>query len=144
MVSQLGKYVLGMSVLVLAGCDLPKDPDGTLDRVREGTLRAGLIAGEPYQEQDWNRLTRLAARLNARLEIVVGGAHGLVRRLEKGELDLVASLPKDTPFKSPGFTHPVGPPPFEGAMPPVWAVPAGENAWLQELNRFLEAEEPRR
>lgn len=135
------RCALGFAALFLAGCDLPKDPDETLERVRQGTLRAGLVAGERHRDSDRERLARLTARLNAKLDLVEGDAHALVDGLEKGDLDLVVSLPKNTPFRKPGYTHPVAPP-MDGEKPPVWAVPAGENAWLLELNRFIEADRP--
>ena len=35
-------------VLLLAACDLPRDSDGTLDRVRGGTMRVGVVIDTPW------------------------------------------------------------------------------------------------
>lgn len=37
-----------MAALVLAGCSLPRDPEGTLQRATGGTIRAGVTAREPW------------------------------------------------------------------------------------------------
>lgn len=123
--------------LALAACGAPKDPHATLQTVQGGQLRAGLVAAEANLADDRAKLRALAAELEAELVLQTGDAHALMQKLEKGELDVVASLPKDTPFKKAGFTHPAGPEPAPDAKPPVWAVRAGENAWLLRVNTFL-------
>ena len=40
-----------MAALV-AGCGVPRDPETTLERVRGGTLRAGITASEPWTTLD--------------------------------------------------------------------------------------------
>src|SRR6185369_5924264 len=35
-------------VLLVAACDLPRDSDGTLDRVRGGTMRVGVVIDTPW------------------------------------------------------------------------------------------------
>lgn len=122
---------------LLAACGLPRDPHGTLTRVEGGQLRAGLVAGEPNLDSDRARLTTLAASLNATLEPQTGDPHDLMMKLERGDLDIIASLPKDTPFKQAGFTHPAAPKSAGDETPPVWAVRAGENAFLFRVNQFL-------
>src|SRR3712207_7643050 len=34
--------------LVAAACDLPRDPEGTLQRVRGGTMRVGVVERRPW------------------------------------------------------------------------------------------------
>lgn len=121
----------------LTACGLPKDPNGTLQTVQGGELRAGLVAGQPYAEADRARLQRLADSLGATLSVREADAHFLMKELKEGRLHLVASVPRNTPFKHAGFTHPAGPKPPDQAKPPVWAVPPGENAFLLAVNSFL-------
>lgn len=118
----------------VAACDLPRDPHGTLESVQGGTLRAGLVAAEPDEAKDLARLEAFAASLNAELQVRTGGSHDLVEALENGELDLVASLPKSTPFATVGFSAP-----FDGPdeKKRVWAVRPGENGFLLKADRFL-------
>src|SRR3546814_11976179 len=45
----LRAFFLAMTlILPLAGCDLPKDPNGTLDRVQGGVMRVGISANPPW------------------------------------------------------------------------------------------------
>lgn len=134
--------LLLLPALFLGACGLPKDPRNTLQTVQGGTLRAGLIEGQPNIEADRALLQHFADELQAELIIERGGAHALMHKLGNGELNIVASLPKNTPFKHAGYTHPVGPKPHEDAKPPVWAIRKGENAFLLRINQFLMPEGP--
>jgi hypothetical protein len=128
------RLMLALAVAcLLVGCRFPADPDGTLERVRHGTLRAGLL--DIRAETDLPRMQAFAASLDARLEVRRGDAHTLATALSQGSLDLLARLPKDTPFAAElGLSREL---PEGGEHPEVWAVPAGENAWLVAVNRFL-------
>jgi polar amino acid transport system substrate-binding protein len=104
-------------VLIAAGCGpVPRDPEGTLDRVRGGTLRVGLVenppwvvrtAGEPGGAEA-ELVRRLAAELGAKPEWVWGGEQAHLEALERFRLDLVAGgLTDDTPWKKRvGLTTP--------------------------------------
>ncbi len=131
------RWLILLVAATLTACGLPKDPNDTLQTVQGGELRAGLIAGQPGAARDRALLQDFADSLGAELAIEEGDAHGLMKKLAEGELNLVTSLPKNTPFKHAGFTHPAGPKPADQAKPPVWAVPPGENAFLLTVNRFL-------
>ncbi len=81
-----------------AGCDLPRDPEGTLDRIPNHTLRVGVIIDEPWTsgagvaEPDGvevELVRRLATKLNSDVEWSVGGDSRLMNDLERFELDLV-------------------------------------------------------
>jgi polar amino acid transport system substrate-binding protein len=122
---------------LLAGCGLkmPSDPEGTLDRVAGGTLRAGISHNPPWTETgtgsdpvsdpananasagstgtaptgtEADLVRAFAAEHNARIEWVSGGESNLVRQLERGELDLVVGgLTKDSPWsKHAALTQP--------------------------------------
>lgn len=88
----------GLCVLpaALASCDLPRDPEGTLLRVRDGTLRAGYVENAPWVAGDGEprgveaELVREFAReLNARVEWTRGSHAQLIEALERFEIDLV-------------------------------------------------------
>src|SRR6476620_7058042 len=92
-----------------AGCaGLPRDPEETLDRVRGGKLRVGLVehppwvvrtAGEPAGVEP-ELVRRLAAELGATPEWHWGGEEQL-EALEHYHLDLlVGGITKNTPWKN--------------------------------------------
>jgi polar amino acid transport system substrate-binding protein len=103
---------LGVAVVVavvLAGCGVPRDPEGTLDRVRGGTLRVGISQSEPWTRLVGGRpsgvevrlVERFAAELGATVRWVDGSEADVVAALEVRELDLVvAGLTADTPWQA--------------------------------------------
>ena len=103
--------VLLLAVLALlpAGCGIPRDPEGTLERVRGGTLRAGITASAPWTTLEGGRpggvevelVERFAGELGARVEWVDGSEADLMAALEMRELDLVVGgLTADTPWQA--------------------------------------------
>jgi len=148
------KLLLLAAVLLplLAGCGLkiPADPEGTLDRVAGGTLKAGISYNPPWTETgsggdpagtEVQLVRQFAAEQNARGEWVSGGESDLIRQLERGELDLVVGgLTKDSPwFKHAALTQPyLETTNAQGDKEQhVMAAPMGENAFLFELEKFL-------
>ncbi|WP_336716076.1 transporter substrate-binding domain-containing protein [Arthrobacter sp. USHLN218] len=131
-------FFAALLVPLLAGCGLkiPSDPEGTLDRVAGGTIRAGISHNPPWTETgtgsasagtgststgagtgststapggtEAELVRAFAAEHNARVEWVSGGESNLVRQLERGELDLVVGgLTKDSPWsKHAALTQP--------------------------------------
>jgi polar amino acid transport system substrate-binding protein len=109
---RFGLATLVVAVLLavlLAGCGVPRDPEGTLDRVRGGTLRAGITASQPWTSLEGGRpggvevelVEQFAQELGARVEWVEGSEAELIGALEVGELDLVVGgLTADTPWQS--------------------------------------------
>lgn len=137
--------------LLLGGCSasIPADPDGTLDRVRGGVVRAGASMNPPWTEVEAGTpgglevelVEDFAASIDAEVEWTVAGEEDLVAEMERGGLDvLVGGLTAASPWADKvALTYPylttTGP---DGAKEPrVMAVPAGENALLTELERFL-------
>ena len=104
-------------VLLVAGCDLPKDPDGSLQRIRGGVLRAGFTEAEPWI---WERedgepggpeaelIRQFAAEQGARVDWRKGSSEDLLSALEHREIDVfVGGLDEKTPWKkSIGTTAP--------------------------------------
>lgn len=130
------KYLLAVVMIGVAACGLPVDPRHTTDTVRGGTLRAGLVGDQAQMEFDTAQLKSLAQTRQAELHVVKGTTDELIELLSKGELDVVASLPKKTPYRkqvglTQTFAHPGWP------KPRVWAVRSGENEWLIVLNDHL-------
>jgi polar amino acid transport system substrate-binding protein len=101
--------VLG-AVAVLSGCELPRDPEGTLDRVRGATMRVGVTENDPWvqladrddpQGVEPTLVRRFATRLNARVEWVEGSEEELIGALKEGQLDLVVGgLTRNSPWKT--------------------------------------------
>jgi polar amino acid transport system substrate-binding protein len=105
---RLAALVAAFVAVALAGCDVPRDPESTLDRVRGGTLRAGITASDPWTTLEEGQpggvevelVERFAAELGARVEWTDGSEADLIGALEVRELDLVVGgLTADTPWQ---------------------------------------------
>ena len=139
-----------MTVL-LAGCGvtIPADPDGTLDRVRGGDLRAGASASGQLVTIDGDEVggslaelvEDFAETLDARVEWTVGSEEELVHGLESGDLDLaIGGMTDQTPWADRvAVTRAYAAVPGADA-PVVMLLPMGENAWQAELEGFLDRE----
>jgi polar amino acid transport system substrate-binding protein len=81
----------------LGGCQYPRDPDGTLDRVEGATMRVGFAVNEPWVQLPGDEPTGIepdlvrgfARELDARIDWTEGTEEELVAALEEGQLDLV-------------------------------------------------------
>lgn len=91
------RAILLASLSALAACGLPRDADGTLDRVRGGTLRVGAVPNPPWITDSLGRIGGVEARLVEALARGLGARVAWVRRpqddmmqaLHARELDLV-------------------------------------------------------
>lgn len=131
------------AALALAGCDrLPRDPDGTLDRVKaERSFRVGLIASGDSPvgaERQRAYLSRLAEATGATPRLKEGASEPLLIELEEGRLDLVIGpLSPESPWISRvALLEPIGETvaPQHLALTPI--ARNGENRWIM----LLEAE----
>ena len=141
-----------MLAATLAGCgmSIPADPDGTLDRVSGGELRIGASPDPGLVDVESSTPSgplpdlaeQFAATLDARAEWTVGSEETLVGMLEAGDLDLIiGGFTERTPWiDKAGITR--GYSGIEGAdgRKIVLLVPLGENAFLTDLERFLDKE----
>jgi ABC-type amino acid transport substrate-binding protein len=129
--------------VLLVACGLPRDAEGTLERVRGGTIRVGVADHDGWVHVDdalrvqgcEAELVRgLAAELGAAIEWTPDGESALLEKLRDRELDLViAGLVDETPWREDvALTRP-----YLGEH--VLALPPGENAWLMAVDRFLVA-----
>ncbi|MEJ1088218.1 hypothetical protein WDU99_07815 [Microbacterium sp. Mu-80] len=137
---------------LLAGCgiSIPTDPDGTLDRVTGGELRVGaspdadLIDTDPATPTGplAELVTAYAARIDADIDWTVDSEETLVGMLEAGDLDLlVGGFTDRTPWTDrAGMTRGYSGIPGADGRKIVMLVPLGENAFLSDLERFLDAE----
>lgn len=120
--------------LLVAGCGLPRDQRGTLDTVRGSTLTAALAGPESIRESELLHLEAFAQSVGARLEIRDVDLHEAMDALEHTEIQIVAGLPKSSPFRHVARSRTYRA--ADGEIR-VWAVPPGENALLIEVNRQL-------
>ncbi|CAA9491387.1 MAG: hypothetical protein AVDCRST_MAG53-1480 [uncultured Solirubrobacteraceae bacterium] len=98
------------AAVVLSGCELPRDPDRTLDRVRDTTMRVGVTENDPWvqladpddpQGVEPTLVRRFAAALNAQVEWIEGSEEDLIGALKEGQLDLVVGgLTRKSPWKT--------------------------------------------
>lgn len=103
------KLALLLTCLVLTGCKIPEDPEGTLERVRGGTMRVGVSDNPPWVSKgpegepsgvEVELARELANRLNARIEWDWGSVETHMEALKHFELDLViGGMTEATPWK---------------------------------------------
>jgi hypothetical protein len=130
-----------LALALCASCDgIPKDPDGTLDRVRaDQQYKVGIIAsGEPIgADRQRLFLNRVSAAAQARPALETGAAEPLLAKLEEGELDLVLGpmAPHSPWSKMVTFLPPLGEQVTrEGHIHVIAAARNGENAWITLLD----------
>lgn len=138
--------------LLVAGCGItiPTDPDGTLKSVTGSTLHVGaspepglvVVDGAQLRGPLVGLTQEFAESINARIEWTVAAEESLVGELESGDLDLaIGGFTDQTPWAgragvTRGYTK------IEGAdgRALVMLMPLGENAFLAELETFLDKE----
>lgn len=142
--------LLALASLVACG-SIPRDPDGTLERVRaEQLLRVGAspaegsvaFEGDSASGREAELAVDFAEELGAEVSWTLGGEGELVAAMERGELDLlVGGLQADSPWADKvSLTRPYRESTeLDETIKHVLAVPLGENAMLVRLERFLDA-----
>jgi polar amino acid transport system substrate-binding protein len=138
-------------LLVAVACGLPRDPDGTLDRVRGGVVRVGIAQSPPWvivtpggaEGVEATLAKAIADSLGASIEWIRKSESELLTDLEERKLDLVlAGLTDDSPWKTKvALTKPFYEDPGTKKKH-VMAAPPGENAWLVFVERQLRHHEP--
>ena len=134
--------VLCLALLTASCGDFPRDPEGTLARVRsQGVFRVGLVTIAP-EGADGSQVAALLAGIGksagARAELIRGDAEPMLDQLEQGELDLVIGrFEKKSPWAK---LVTIGPPlrrdmqgKTEFRLAPV--LRNGENAWVALVER---------
>jgi polar amino acid transport system substrate-binding protein len=145
---------LTLTLPLAIACGLPRDPEGTLDRVRGGTLRVGFVVDTPWVIAagagaggiEGAIAAELARDLGARIAWTHAAETPLLEALHEGDLDLViAGLTKSSPWAAKvSFTRPyyIDTTTVHGErteVPHVVAVRPGENAWQVHVERVLES-----
>ena len=112
------KRPLALLLLVpLIGCGIPRDPEGTLERVTGGSMRVGVTAADPFTIVEGDEPTggvevqlveAFAGSIDAEIEWVTGSEEELFGALEVRELDLViGGITSTNPWSANvTFTHP--------------------------------------
>ncbi|WP_203138834.1 hypothetical protein [Microbacterium sp. JZ31] len=142
---------LALVAALTTGCGIriPTDPDGTLDRVENGQLRAGAspdgdrvhVDGDDVGGPLPELVEQFAASVDAEVAWTVASEESLVTAIEEGELDLaVGGMTDRTPWTNRvaitrGFT---GLPGVDDKRPVVLLAPLGENRFVSELETFLD------
>jgi polar amino acid transport system substrate-binding protein len=153
--------VLLFAAIAAAGCQYPRDPDGTLNRVEGGVMRVGVTEADPWVVLEGDRpvrgaeveLARLFAReLGARIEWVQGSEEELVDAAKEGQVDLILGglTSKSLWKKDVAFTRPyvetrtvVGIPPG-GSFPDDFAgVPVAAELGTEEEGLLAQKTEAR-
>jgi polar amino acid transport system substrate-binding protein len=110
--------VLALAIFLLCvGCASPPiDPEATLERVRGGTIRAGITHNPPWTIVGDQRMSGvevdlledLAKEIDAEIEWVDGSEEELFGALELGQLDVVVGgfTAENTWSKHAALTHP--------------------------------------
>ncbi len=107
---------LAIVCVLSVACGLPRDPEGTLERVMGGKMRVGVSERDPWVVLGGSRpagveveiVESLARRLDADVEWVQGSIEELASAAHVGELDLIiAGLTSQTTISSQvALTHP--------------------------------------
>lgn len=112
------RFVLALvAALGLVACDIPRDPEGTLQRVRGTEMLVGATEsdpfvifenGEPSAGVEVRLIEELASDFDATVTWVTGSEEQLLSALEVGELDLViGGFTSTNPWSANvTFTHP--------------------------------------
>ncbi len=134
-------------LLCLTGCgDIPRDPEGTLERVRgERVIRVARIDGASPADLARARtvLARLEAATGARSAIRSEPQEPALLALEAGEVDLVIGGRFD--MKTPWKTRVTLGPPLDRTETPNGSTAGhivarnGENAWITLVQRAAQA-----
>ncbi len=102
--------------LSLASCGVPRDPEGTLERVRGGEMRVGVSSSDPWATWPGDEpsgvevdlVEDFAVEIDSEVVWVEGSEAEVIEALEVGELDLViGGLTSTSPWsKVAALTHP--------------------------------------
>ena len=115
--TRLRAATLLLALALATACSgLPKDPEGTLERVEGGTMRIGITDSEPWALFDGSKATGVEPRilemfaeeLDAEIEWVQGAEADLMGALEYREVDaVIGGLTSTNPWSGKvSFTHP--------------------------------------
>jgi polar amino acid transport system substrate-binding protein len=140
----MSKGIAGLLVLagLAAACDLPRDPEHTLDKVTGGVIRVGYAVDSPWVTESAGApagvepqlINDLARRLHSRVAWIKGPEARLMKAVQMRQLDIaIGGFEKDSPWGTEvALTRPY----YDEKH--VLAVPMGENAWLVRVEQHLQ------
>lgn len=145
------RTLLFFSFILLAACDgIPRDPEGTLERIRrEQVMHVGIVDGASPQGVGLSSalIAALAEDTGAKPVVTRGALEPLLVRLEAGEIDLMVGgrFAEDTPWKT---RVTLGPPlasqvAAASTLNEHAVTRNGENAWIVLVQREAKALAPR-
>jgi len=136
--------------VVLTGCAIPVDPEGTLDKARGGVLHVGATESTGWVSLsddsapsglETDLIREFAEQQDADIEWTAGSEYELIGDLEHGRLDVViGGFADDTPWSDrAAITRPYTEIRDEDGqvVRHVMLARMGENALLLALDRFL-------
>jgi polar amino acid transport system substrate-binding protein len=149
---------IGVGLALLAGCQYPRDPQGTLDQVEGGTMRVGVIDDPPWASLapdgeprgvEPELVRQFAAELDAEIEWIEGPAADLVEAMRGFQIDLlIGGLTRDSRYSNDvALTRPYVDTEIQFATPPGEQVPDdldGREVWVErasEAASLLQQEE---
>jgi polar amino acid transport system substrate-binding protein len=96
-ITGLLRVATAVVIVLAAGCGIPRDPEGTLDRVDGGSMRVGITERPPWTllgddgpaGVEVDLLEGFARSIDAEIEWFEGSQAELLTSLEERELDLV-------------------------------------------------------
>ncbi|MXP40393.1 hypothetical protein GRI75_01875 [Altererythrobacter soli] len=126
--------------ILLAGCDLPRDPEGTESLVRSRqTIRLGWVSGARPDPAAQATLAKLSRKFGARVERHAGESEALLSELEEGRLDLVyGHFAESSPWATKvhlGEAEGAKKKPPKDRHAPRFAMRNGENGWIMAVAR---------
>ncbi|MDQ1205569.1 transporter substrate-binding domain-containing protein [Microbacterium sp. SORGH_AS_0862] len=135
---------------VLTGCGVPADPDGSLDRITGGVLRAGASPSGDLVIVDGGEVSgvlpdvveEFAAARDARVEWTIDSEEDLVDDLASGRLDVaVGGMTAQTPWaEQVSVTRAYPELPGANGADVVILLPMGENGLQAAIEGFLDEE----
>lgn len=130
----------GLAGLILASCDMPRDPEMTTSLVREtGTIRLGWIEDARADAHVSDALAELQETTGAGLQIRRGDSEEILSELAEGKIDLAyGNFAMDSPWsKEVHFGRAIGwrarPPRHESVQ--RFAMRNGENGWIMTVEK---------
>jgi ABC-type amino acid transport substrate-binding protein len=139
-------WLVALMLGVLAGCGLPRDPEGTTERIATThVLRVGVTDNPPWTQAqsvepggvEPTLVREFARQEGAKIEWTRGSEARLAESLKHHDLDLaVGGFDAKTPWKSiAGVTQPFAETPDKKKH--VFLVAPGENRFILTLDTFL-------
>ena len=137
------------ALALTTACGLPRDADGALDHIQNGTMRVGVADNPPWVAVadtevagiEPTLVAELAGQLGAHIKTVHGSETRLLESLHRRELDIViGGFTDDSPWKREvALTTPYHE--DRQGRKHVLALPPGENRWLVRVERYLHENE---